>query len=1521
MRLIIMTGVMLSLAPLMQPGVRANDSMFAPQPAAQAMVNFDRKGFLINGQRIFVVSAGMEYARVPQALWADRLTRFKRAGFNCTEFYTFWNYHEPQSGQFDFSTNCDLNSYLELAKSLGLYAIARVGPYYCAEWDSGGYPIWLRNAPNLQVRTANAAFEQYVTRYWGQLLPIVVTNQIDRGGNVILVQLENEHPSGWGTDGLSDPYFQYLQSTALGAGLEVPYFFSGLNHGSDPAGSAPWSSSTRTSPWFTTEFWCNWYSEYGETSSDVSGKDWSTWKILAYGGNGYNYYMAHGGTDFNYFNDDEVAASYDYGAAVGQTGDLRPEYYKFKRAAWFARSFQNILETSDNASSAYANAAANSAIAVTARQGAAGTILFLGNSGTSAQQTTVNISGVAYPQTGSLTVNPSEIMPVVIQCAIIPGVTLSVAPTRILGITQQANTTTIVIYGQAGLPAELYFNVPTGTTISAGAPALGLSGTNLTLQTSYPASGASDFSFQTGSQRVRILAVSDTLADDTWFVDVGTQTYVVCGPQYVGDATVTNSYLQLTTEIPWQNAANNPVTAYGPGDTPMSLSAITTPGAHPGAATLSAWQTLSGTNQAAPGYDTSAWLSSSSGPQQMGADGDVSCYAWYRTAVNAPTDGTYAISLGSVADAMIPFVDGTAVPAANISANSFTAGLSAGNHTVAIFTSHNGRNKLYGYVGPISQEYVKGLSGTAYLFGGLVGGPASLTSWQVMMTNSAAVRSSPPATNASGWTSYTVGSDAFGGQPGYAWFQTVLPSVPSAGAEIASFSSVDDNGWVYLNGTLLATNYGWNVPFAADLTRAWNASGPNVLTVLIQNTGGIGGLDSGVTFSAYQSESALNSWVQQGGPGNPDASTGWQTLIGGETFSGPQFFKSTFTASPFGTIGTDPMWRVTTSGLSSGSVLVNGHNLGRYPEKIAAPGVYIPECWLNAGANANTLVIYDESGNLPTQVQVQPEAAASRDVVNFQSAQTVTMSAPPAPIGLAAVASGAQVTLAWNASANATSYNVKRSAISNGPYAVVAMGVIATNYTDTGLAAATTYYYVVSAVNSENESTNSVQVSATTAVAGPVGLTATEVSSSQVNLTWNALTNAASYNVKRSTTSGGPYAVIATGLTTTNYSNTGLIIGDQYYYVVSAVVGGVESYNSAEASALPYPWLTQDVGAVGVTGSATYSNGVFTVTGSGDDIWNTADAFRFVYMTVTGNCTNIARVTAVQDIDPWSKAGVMIRESLASNAVNAFIAVTPGNGVTWQTRSSTGGATSNSAAGSLSAPYWVKLVRSGSTFTGYRSPDGVTWTPQGTATITMASTAYIGLALTSHNNSSLCAATFDNVTAPGWTTSAPPASPASLSASAGDAQAVLIWPASIGAISYNVKRATLNGGPYTIVTNVTTTNCTDSGLSNGVNYYYVVSALNTAGESANSAQVSATPVKPPQPRIVGISIAGGSLMFSGTNGLAGGAYAIWSSTNLATPLSNWTQAGSGYFDGNGNFSITNVINTNKTQQFFMLRQP
>jgi len=394
----------------------------------------------------------------------------------------------------------------------------------------------------------------------------------------------------------------------------------------------------------------------------------------------------------------------------------------------------------------------------------------------------------------------------------------------------------------------------------------------------------------------------------------------------------------------------------------------------------------------------------------------------------------------------------------------------------------------------------------------------------------------------------------------------------------------------------------------------------------------------------------------------------------------------------------------------------------------------------------------------------------------------------------------------------------------------------------------------------------------------PAGLIATATSATQVLLTWNAVSGATNYNIKRSATSGGPYTTVAR-VAATNYTDT-VTAGMRYYYVVSALSGGQESPNSLEVTVNPpYPWRSQEIGSVGVAGGVGFSNGVFTARGSGADIWNTADAFRFVYVPVTGNCTIVARVVSVQNVDAWSKAGVMIRASTEAGSPHAFVAVTPGNGVAWQYRSTTNGGSFNNNTTGFSAPFWVRLVRSGNTFTGYRSPNGVTWTQQGSATtISMASTVYVGLAVTAHNNSALCAATFDNVTLPGWANWALPPVPTGLSGVAANGQAALTWLASSNATSYNIKRSTTNGGSYSIVANVTPTNCTDVGLTNGTTYYYVVSALNPAGESANSVQVALSP-RPPM-----------SLILTGTNltlswPLASAGFTVQSRTNLA--LGNW----------------------------------
>ncbi|MFC5472327.1 cellulose binding domain-containing protein, partial [Cohnella suwonensis] len=194
-------------------------------------------------------------------------------------------------------------------------------------------------------------------------------------------------------------------------------------------------------------------------------------------------------------------------------------------------------------------------------------------------------------------------------------------------------------------------------------------------------------------------------------------------------------------------------------------------------------------------------------------------------------------------------------------------------------------------------------------------------------------------------------------------------------------------------------------------------------------------------------------------------------------------------------------------------------------------------------------------------------------VNSAQASATPTAPQPPAaPTGLTAAAGNAQVALSWTASAGATSYTVKRATTSGGPYANVATGVTATSYADTGLTNGTTYYYVVSASNAAGESVNSAQASATPAApqppAAPTGLTAA-AGNAQVALSWTASAGATSYTVKRATTSGGPYTNVATGVTATSYTNTGLTNGTTYYYVVSASNAAGESANSSQVSATP----------------------------------------------------------------------------------------------------------------------------------------------------------------------------------------------------------------------------------------------------------------------------------------------------------------------------------------------------------------
>jgi regulation of enolase protein 1 (concanavalin A-like superfamily) len=217
---------------------------------------------------------------------------------------------------------------------------------------------------------------------------------------------------------------------------------------------------------------------------------------------------------------------------------------------------------------------------------------------------------------------------------------------------------------------------------------------------------------------------------------------------------------------------------------------------------------------------------------------------------------------------------------------------------------------------------------------------------------------------------------------------------------------------------------------------------------------------------------------------------------------------------------------------------------------------------------------------------------------------------------------------------------------------------------------------------------------------------------------------------------------LSVGMAVTSHNNTTLTTATLDSVTVSPGSGG------GGGGGLPTGWAEQDVGSVGLAGSAQFSNGTFTVKASGADIWGTADAFHYVYQQLTGDGSIVARVGSVMNTNAWAKAGVMFRETLGAGSRHAFMLLSAANGVSFVRRTATGGTSVSTTVAGVTASQWVRLDRSLNTFTAYHSSDGTTWTLVGTQTITMPASIFVGMAVTSHNNTGLTAATFTNVTPP-----------------------------------------------------------------------------------------------------------------------------------------------------------------------------
>ena len=271
-----------------------------------------------------------------------------------------------------------------------------------------------------------------------------------------------------------------------------------------------------------------------------------------------------------------------------------------------------------------------------------------------------------------------------------------------------------------------------------------------------------------------------------------------------------------------------------------------------------------------------------------------------------------------------------------------------------------------------------------------------------------------------------------------------------------------------------------------------------------------------------------------------------------------------------------------------------------------------------------------------------------------------------------------------------------------------------------------------------------------------------------VTLTWNGGYWSHKYDVYLGTSSAAMTKIVSDrdlgpSETPTDYVTwkvTGLQANRTYYWKIVgrtmanlSAESGVFSFTTGAgttapppASSLPSGWTDTDIGGVGAAGSANYSSGVYTVKGSGTDVWGTADELNFAHTSLTGNGSIVARVASETNTAAWTKVGVMMRETTAANSKQAFMIVSPGKGLAFQRRTTTGGASTNTAGPAGTAPYWVKLKRSGTTISAYVSTNGTAWTLVGSDTFTMTSTIQVGLAVSSHVDGTLATATFSNVT-------------------------------------------------------------------------------------------------------------------------------------------------------------------------------
>jgi beta-galactosidase len=312
------------------------------------------KTFLLNGKPFVVKAAEIHYPRIPRPYWEQRIRMCKSLGMNTLCVYVFWNIHEPQEGKFDFTGNNDLAAFIRLAQKNGMYVIVRPGPYVCAEWEMGGLPWWLLKKKDIKLREQDPYFMERLKIFEQKVGEQIGGLTIDKGGPIIMVQVENEY----GSYGEDKAYVGAVRDIIRQSGFDKVTLFQcdwSSNFTKNGLDDLVWTMNFGTganidnefkklgtlrpnAPKMCSEFWSGWFDKWGGRHETRDSKEMVAGiKEMLDKNISFSLYMTHGGTNWGHWagaNSPGFApdvTSYDYDAPINEAGQATPKFWELRK--------------------------------------------------------------------------------------------------------------------------------------------------------------------------------------------------------------------------------------------------------------------------------------------------------------------------------------------------------------------------------------------------------------------------------------------------------------------------------------------------------------------------------------------------------------------------------------------------------------------------------------------------------------------------------------------------------------------------------------------------------------------------------------------------------------------------------------------------------------------------------------------------------------------------------------------------------------------------------------------------------------------------------------------------------------------------------------------------------------------------------------------------------------------------------------------------------------------------------------